>query len=66
MRRMRRAVVLTAALIGAGCSSESTDPTVLCGGGTLPCVDARFVAHQDDDLLFMNPDISTSIAAATA
>jgi hypothetical protein len=27
------------------------------------CVDVRFVAHQDDDLLFVNPDIAASLAA---
>jgi hypothetical protein len=28
-----------------------------------PCVDMYVVAHEDDDLLFMNPDIARSIAA---
>jgi len=47
----------------AGCASASEPtPTVLCGGGRTPCTDVRFVAHEDDDLLFMNPDIAASIA----
>jgi hypothetical protein len=33
-----------------------------CAPNVADCVDMHFVAHQDDDLLFMNPDIATSIA----
>jgi len=50
-------------LLAHGCASEEAEPTVLCGGGPLPCVDVRFVAHEDDDLLFMNPDIAASLAS---
>jgi hypothetical protein len=32
-----------------------------CDRTTYPCVDLYVVAHPDDDLLFMNPDIQTSI-----
>ncbi len=33
-----------------------------CPGGAAHCVDLRFVAHEDDDLLFMNPDLAASLA----
>src|SRR4029079_10422235 len=32
-----------------------------CAPNVASCVDMYFVAHQDDNLLFMNPDIATSI-----
>jgi hypothetical protein len=34
-----------------------------CSPGPARCVDMYVVAHQDDDLLFMNPDIQNSIAS---
>src|SRR5882672_5169068 len=33
-----------------------------CVRADRPCVDAYVVAHEDDDLLFMNPDIQQSVA----
>lgn len=36
-------------------------PRAPCPRGSAPCVDMYFVNHQDDDLLFMNPDIMNSI-----
>ena len=52
-------------LVVLGCSAAPDEPyqPVLCDGGAAPCVDVRFVAHEDDDLLFMNPDITASLAA---
>ncbi len=48
-------------LVALGCTApaEPYEP-VLCSE---PCADVRIVAHQDDDLLFMNPDIAASLAA---
>ncbi|MES1205081.1 MAG: FG-GAP-like repeat-containing protein, partial [Pseudomonadota bacterium] len=37
-------------------------PRAPCNRGNGPCVDMYVVAHEDDDLLFMNPDIERSIA----
>jgi hypothetical protein len=34
-----------------------------CTPGSSPCTDLHFVAHEDDDLLFMNPDVRRSIAS---
>src|SRR5262245_37625528 len=33
-----------------------------CPPGERACVDVHIVAHEDDDLLFMNPDIADSLA----
>lgn len=65
MKRTHRAplVLLAAALSPLAC--ETMDPTattnapLTCRG----CSDLYIVAHQDDDLLFMNPDIMNSIQA---
>lgn len=51
----RLCVVLLAALLC--CSGEVSRPPV---GDT---VELKIVAHEDDDLLFMNPDLAESIAA---
>jgi hypothetical protein len=53
-------------MLGAlACGTDPVEPyqPVLCDGGDAPCVDVRVVAHEDDDLLFMNPDIAASLAA---
>ncbi|MBV8757738.1 MAG: PIG-L family deacetylase [Deltaproteobacteria bacterium] len=43
------------------CTDHSAPPTpVPCPSGT--CVDVHVVAHEDDDLLFMNPDIAGELA----
>lgn len=34
-----------------------------CARSSAPCTDLYVVAHEDDDLLFMNPDIASSIEA---
>jgi hypothetical protein len=61
---VRAALVL---LIVAGCASPQLPaPAALhgnpCARTGRPCVDMYVVAHEDDDLLFMNPDIARSIA----
>lgn len=50
---------LAAPATGAAASAVS-DLTGLTSGGVL-----QVVAHEDDDLLFMNPDVSRSIAAGS-
>lgn len=56
----------------AGCSAPHTAeeespvisngyPHAPCPAGSRPCVDIYFSTHEDDDLLFMNPDIENSI-----
>ena len=47
-------------------STGSADVNVLAAGSPAPTAGAGhlyFVAHQDDDLLFMNPDVGNSIRA---
>lgn len=59
---MRAACVLIAVLAACGDNARMCEPGIgpippresLC---TADCVDAFVVAHEDDDLLFMNPDI---------
>lgn len=63
---MRLSVGALALVLGAcGDNHETVVPstTLVCPGSEPPCVDVRFVGHQDDDLLFMNPDIAASIDA---
>ncbi|HUJ61545.1 MAG TPA: PIG-L family deacetylase, partial [Kofleriaceae bacterium] len=60
--------------IAAACTSRAHDPAPApaeggpsdhrtpCDGAGAPCNDVYVVAHPDDDLLFMNPDIENSIA----
>ncbi|HWU85862.1 MAG TPA: hypothetical protein VN253_01200 [Kofleriaceae bacterium] len=62
---MRSPYAAASLLVMLGCGAAADDPyqPVLCGGGADPCVDVRFVAHEDDDLLFMNPDLAASLAA---
>lgn len=38
----------------------SGNPRAPCPRGTSQCVDMYFSNHEDDDLLFMNPDIEQS------
>jgi hypothetical protein len=60
------AAVLEAAhllLLGLGfaCMAFATRAEACSALDSSPCVDLHVVAHQDDDLLFMNPDIQESI-----
>jgi GlcNAc-PI de-N-acetylase len=54
---MRVAIVCA---VVVACAPPSA-PYDACGGDD-PCVELRIVAHEDDDLLFMNPDITASLA----
>src|SRR5262245_44904207 len=62
---MRSPLAAASLLAVLGCGELPAEPyePVLCSGDGEPCVDVRFVAHQDDDLLFMNPDIAQGLAA---
>lgn len=53
-------IVLLPIILSAS-ASATPHPRVPCSPGLKPCVDMYIVAHQDDDLLFMNPDIQNSI-----
>src|SRR5262249_1078319 len=54
-------VVLLLVMLSASAHAPTPDARVPCAPGLTPCVDMYVVAHQDDDLLFMNPDIQNSI-----
>src|SRR5438067_3401950 len=64
MRLLLAAVTIAAC---AGPPPPSIAPAAAHGNPCVragrPCVDMYVVAHEDDDLLFMNPDIAHSIAA---
>jgi hypothetical protein len=53
-------ILLTLISASARAATHARTP---CSPGPAPCVDMYVVAHQDDDLLFMNPDIQNSIAS---
>ena len=68
------AIAAVAVVVASGCSigepvSTSTDeiisspgaPRAPCPPGSGPCSDLYVVAHYDDDIFFMNPDIETSL-----
>ncbi|MGW5743090.1 PIG-L family deacetylase [Amycolatopsis sp. NPDC003861] len=61
MEKLRRAVVLPAVALILGTTVLSGQAAAEPGTTTL-----SFVAHQDDDLLFMNPDIASDIQAGYA
>ena len=50
-------------ILPASVSATTPHARVPCSPGLKPCVDMYIVAHQDDDLLFMNPDIQNSIGS---
>jgi hypothetical protein len=55
--------VALATLLLVGCAGSPHDtPPIVCGGHPGTCLDVHIVAHEDDDLLFMNPDLSAGIA----
>ena len=60
-----RGLAVLAVLAGCGDNTVPCEPRarelVPCAGE--PCTDLFVVAHPDDDLLFMNPDLRASIAA---
>ncbi|WP_326957010.1 PIG-L family deacetylase [Amycolatopsis sp. NBC_01286] len=61
MRRLRRAVAPVAALVlAAAALGGLSTPSAAADG---PTTTLSFSAHQDDDLLFMNPDIASDIEA---
>ena len=49
--------------LSAPAGAATPHPRVPCSPGLTPCIDMYIIAHQDDDLLFMNPDIQNSIAS---
>lgn len=54
------AICLSTLILASSVATSRADPTLAqCNG----VKDLVFVAHMDDDLLFMNPDIGTTIAA---
>src|SRR4051812_7679622 len=64
MRSSVLATTFAALLLGLCCGqlrAATPHPRPPCSPGVAPCVDMYVVAHQDDDLLFMNPDIQNSI-----
>ncbi len=60
---MRSPLAAASLLAVLGCGTPAAYEPVLCDGGAGPCADVRVVAHEDDDLLFMNPDLAASLAA---
>src|SRR6185503_8662444 len=73
--RMRavEAILIGAVVCGASCSvpveqvaaseviAVPGSPRAPCIRSSVPCVDMYVSAHEDDDLLFMNPEIERSI-----
>ncbi|HET7500021.1 MAG TPA: hypothetical protein VFK02_03435 [Kofleriaceae bacterium] len=58
-------VTVALAIHAAACAAPSRPPppaSAQCRPAGARSADVHVVAHEDDDLLFMNPDISTSIA----
>ncbi len=55
--------VLVLGVLGTQARAATPHARAPCSPGTAPCVDMYVVAHQDDDLLFMNPDIQNSISS---
>lgn len=47
--------------VTAALQQISGSPRMPCPRSSSTCVDMYFVAHEDDDVLFMNPDIMNSI-----
>jgi GlcNAc-PI de-N-acetylase len=54
-------IAILLVLLSASASAMTQHPRIPCSPGVTPCIDMYVVAHQDDDLLFMNPDIQNSI-----
>lgn len=54
-------IVLLLGFLSGSASATTPHPRIPCSPGVTPCIDMYVVAHQDDDLLFMNPDIQNSI-----
>lgn len=62
---MARVAALLVSIAAAGCAATAPadEPPVICAGNPAPCVDVHIVAHEDDDLLFINPDLAAGVAA---
>ena len=55
--------ILLLSMLSGSANAAVSHPGPPCSPGVSACLDMYIVAHQDDDLLFMNPDMQTSIAS---